>query len=292
MSPALHYLAGQFTLLKLNITIQFQRDTELPSYKGSMLHGWFGHALKQVDEHAFFVCYGEHNNQQPKPYLICPSGDHKQHWKKGELYHFELALFGQATKLIDQVLLALKRGESLGFGSQRTPFKILSVASCTPTGLKAGILEYTLLDFLSTAQAETASIEQEMALNLLTPLRIKSQNSVCRHGIDSLDLLIKQIQRRLVQLSEFWVTDNAELFDDFYQQSPIIRQAKITNHCYFEDWERYSFKTERLTPFGGLKGQLSLLGDLAPLLSLLQIGELLHIGGKTTFGLGKYQLIR
>ena len=78
MGPAFHFLAERFSLLKLRVYVQFQQGTELPSFKGSMLHGWFGHAIKAVDEHAFFVLYGSHGNQQPKPYLVCPSDDLKR----------------------------------------------------------------------------------------------------------------------------------------------------------------------------------------------------------------------
>ena len=44
--------------------------------------------------------------------------------------------------------------------------------------------------------------------------------------------------------------------------------------------------------FDGLKRQVSYFGEIAPALPWLQIGEKLNVGGKTTFGLGKYQLIQ
>ncbi|MFT5815044.1 MAG: hypothetical protein ACI9VT_002815, partial [Psychroserpens sp.] len=81
MSKALTLLAQQCDLLKLRIYIQFKQSTVLPAFKGSMLHGWLGHAVKHIDERAFFALYGEHDNQQPKPYIICPNEDHKTHWQ-------------------------------------------------------------------------------------------------------------------------------------------------------------------------------------------------------------------
>ncbi len=83
MAPALLYLAEQFQLQRLQVCVQLQQDCTLPAFKGSMLHGWFGHALKKADEQAYFVCYGEHANRQPKPYLISPPEDHKTQWRKG-----------------------------------------------------------------------------------------------------------------------------------------------------------------------------------------------------------------
>jgi hypothetical protein len=62
-------------------------------------------------------------------------------------------------------------------------------------------------------------------------------------------------------------------------------KGHISAHAYFEDWQRYSKKEQVNLPFGGLKGQVSYCGDIAQALPLLTIGQHLHIGGKTTFGL-------
>lgn len=292
MSPALNYLATHFTLLKLTITIQFQQDTVLPAFKGSMLHGWFGHALKAADEHAFFICYGNHDNQQPKPYIICPNEDHKTDWKKDELYSFDISLFGEATQLVDKLFIALKIGETLGLGAQRTPFKVLSVASKMPSGYKTGTHLFSLGDALTLHPVDTIiEQEKEVAITFLTPTRLKHQGTVCQNTIPDLAFLVSQILRRLVQLSRFWVIDNQELFDEIYSHQPVIRSHQTTSHCYFEDWQRFSQKSRENLPFGGLKGQVSFFGDIEHITPLLRIGELLHIGGKTTFGLGKYQLI-
>jgi hypothetical protein len=292
MTTHFGHLVSNFKLLKLAITIQFEHDAVLPAFKGSMLHGWFGHALKAADEQAFFICYGNHDNQQPKPYIICPSDDHKTHWRKGELYHFEISLFGEATKLVDKLFVAAKLGEKLGFGSQRIPFKVLSIASNTPRGLKVGAEVFSLADALSVSHFDSiCENEREVALTFMTPTRIKHQGDVCRHEIPNLNFLINQILRRLTQISRFWVLDDQELIDYIYNHKPTIRSHKVTNHCYFEDWQRFSQKNREHLPFGGLKGQVSFFGDISHVLPLLRIGELLHIGGKTTFGLGKYKLI-
>jgi hypothetical protein len=292
MISSFHHLISKFNLLKLTITIQFQQDAVLPAFKGSMLHGWFGHALKTADEHAFFICYGNHDNQQPKPYIICPSDDHKTHWRQGELYSFEISLFGEATKLVDKVFIATKIGEKLGFGSQRIPFKVLSIASNTPTGLKVGAEIFSLADALTHSHIDIMSeSESEVALTFITPTRIKHQGAICHHAIPDLNFVVNQILRRLTQISRFWVLDDQELIDSIYNHKPTIRPHQVTNHCYFEDWQRFSQKSREHLPFGGLKGQVSFFGNIGHVIPLLRIGEILHIGGKTTFGLGKYQLI-
>nr|WP_279162681.1 CRISPR system precrRNA processing endoribonuclease RAMP protein Cas6 [Plesiomonas shigelloides] len=292
MTPALQHVMANFKLLKLTITIQFQQDTQLPAFKGSMLHGWFGHALKAADEHAYLICYGEHENQQPKPYIICPSDDHKTEWRKGELYRFELSLFGEAIQLLDSLFAALKIGERLGFGPKRTPFQVLSIATQTPFGYRAGAMPSTLANMiLQPASPQPLDIPSELAVTFITPARFKYQGLVCKTDIPNIHFLNQQILRRLIQLTRFWVMDEPELFDDLYAYQPNAYQQSMSCHCYFEDWQRFSLKRQEHLPFGGLKGQISFYGELAHFIPLLKVGELLHIGGKTTFGLGKYQLI-
>ncbi|MGH8590087.1 MAG: CRISPR system precrRNA processing endoribonuclease RAMP protein Cas6, partial [Gammaproteobacteria bacterium] len=41
---------------------------------------------------------------------------------------------------------------------------------------------------------------------------------------------------------------------------------------------------------GGLLGQITYRGDLSPFLPWLALGEWMHIGGKTSFGLGRYTI--
>ena len=43
--------------------------------------------------------------------------------------------------------------------------------------------------------------------------------------------------------------------------------------------------------FTGVLGELSLQGELTPFLPLLQAGLWLHVGNKTTFGMGRYQVL-
>lgn len=293
MGPALAFLAEQFQLLRLRVCVQLQQDCTLPAFKGSMLHGWFGHALKKADEQAYFVCYGEHANRQPKPYLISPPEDHKIQWRKGELLHFELALFGSAVNLVDKLLLALKLGEKMGFGRVHIPFQVISVSSVLPSRVCAGVETFTLAQALShSLPAALPMADCELALHLQTPVRFKHHGRLLDRQPPELEFWLNHVLRRLKQLSQFWVCDDASLFDHLYEQRPQLGGYQLTSHCYFEDWQRYSMKVKSQLPFGGLKGQVSFYGEIGEALPLLVVGEQLNIGGKTTFGLGRYQLIQ
>ena len=68
--------------------------------------------------------------------------------------------------------------------------------------------------------------------------------------------------------------------------------AAVRGSADFEwfDWQRYSNRQERAMPLGGVVGRLVLEGDLRPFWPLLHLGQWLHVGGKTTFGMGRYRL--
>ena len=70
------------------------------------------------------------------------------------------------------------------------------------------------------------------------------------------------------------------------------RQVQVTDkQMTFHYLERYSNRQQRKLPLHGLLGRLTFAGDLSPFLPLLQIGEYLHVGAGTAFGLGQYRLI-
>ncbi len=290
MTLALDELSSQFRLLKLHVTIAFEKTGTLPDFKGSMLHGWFGHALKGGGGNAYNVLFGNHAPNQPKPYVICPSNDHKADYQKGELYSFEITLLGDSVVLADKLITAVRYGEKLGLGYQRLPFKVVSIASNTPLGLKPGLHICNLQDWLSDLRSYPEQT-QEMAVQMITPMRCKYKGCIIKEPVNDLNFWVTQVLRRLTQLTKFWVNDSQTLLDNVYAQQLPIHVETGEAFGYYEDWQRYSLKQKEQLPFGGVKGQVSFYGMLGLAPILLKIAELIHIGGKTTFGLGKIKLI-
>lgn len=286
---AFYTLAQQCKVLKLRIYIQFEQATVLPAFKGSMLHGWLGHAIKHIDERVFFALYGEHESQQPKPYVICPNEDHKTHWQEKELYYFDILLIGEVTTFAEILLEAIKYGQTLGFGKQKTPFSLVSISSVLPNSEKAGVHILPISQWLTLSEPDITSIE--LALHFTTPVRLKVHGKVLQHNLPELPFLLKHIARRFTQLCQFWVCDDPELLQACYFNLPILEQYEQQNHTHHEAWQRYSLKENNQIPFGGIKGQVSYYGEISQAIPWLQLGEFMHIGGKTTFGLGKYKLI-
>jgi len=289
MTPAFISLASHFSLLKLRVYAQLAQDTQLPSFKGSMLHGWLGHALKFVDEKAFHVLFGEHDQQQPKPYMLLPGPDLKTQWRKGEIYTFELVLFGDATNFADRLVEACNLGHKFGLGPERCAFTTVCIGSVLNNQITPGLHPQHLIDYLPAASTDQPIAE--VALNIETPIRLKQHGKILMQASPSLEQWIQHILRRWKLLSQFWVVDDPQLYHALGQELPSIGDYEQVEHLYYENWERYSHKGKQQLPFGGLKGQTSFYGDIARAIPWLQVGQYLHVGGKTTFGLGQFSVI-
>lgn len=289
MTPAFISLASRFSILKLRIYAQLLRDTTLPAFKGSMLHGWLGHALKSVDENAFHVLFGEHDQQQPKPYIVIPGPDLKTEWREGEIYSFEIILFGDATNFADRLIDACKLGNRFGLGPKRCPFDTVSVCTVIRDRIQPGIRPAHLIDYLPNLQSPKPVVEA--AIHIETPLRLKQHGKIIINSAPPLEQWLRHIVRRWQLLSQFWVLDDQSLLDSLYTELPVLGNYEQAEHVYFETWERWSHKGQKQLPFGGIRGQVGFYGDIALAMPWLYIGQCLHIGGKTTFGLGQYTVI-
>ena len=296
MHDALYALAKEFDLIQIEVTLKLKKDGRLPSFKGSLWHGWLGHVLRRYDPNAYHICFGTHSEFHPKPYMVCPDGNMQTDWRKNQLIRFQLTLFGRATDLAFSIVKAIHdacNDELLVLGPDKIPIDLLTIASLTPLGKTVGLQVHCLRDWLISPYIEASNKPQEIALQFTTPIRVKYQGQILHHSVNDLTFWLNQISRRFVQLSQYWSVDSPEHVDSFYDdwKSRVPVNIELKSDLYFEDWQRFSKKQKEALPFGGLMGQLSAYGELSSLLPLLMIGERLHVGGKTTFGLGQYQLI-
>lgn len=277
-----------FRLVKIDVTLQLQADCTLPSYKGSMWHGWLGHAIKSVSNAAFEAMYIQHDHEQPKPYAIQPGENDKTEWNAGELISFGITLYGSAIELLPLLLAALKKGESLGIGQARTPCAVVAVDAFNPSGLQTSVDVFSLTQYVAAARYSAGGL----AMLLSTPLRIKHKGKVLHNAQDlCAQVLASQVRRRLLQLTRYWVADSAALSQAISSMSLGTNDCQLNSVVYFEDWQRFSLRQQEFLPYGGFKGVIRFEGDLAQLHFWLHLGQLLQLGGKTTFGLGCYRLV-
>lgn len=282
----LRELAEQMQILRLHCTFVFKQKNQLDEFKGSTLHGWLGRQLHKEDRELFDLLYGEHDQQQPKPYAIS-CYDHRTEFVENAILSFTLTLFGGVVQFADRLVTALSH-KPLGFGKLRAAIALHSVASQTPFGLRLGIRPLPLVNCL---EQRAPNLVHSCSLQLLSPLRLKEEGRIVKQGVPALADILVHTQRRLAYLVRYWVNEDPKWQEAIRRPILLGEHQSLESAVYYEDWLRYSNTQQRLLPFGGLMGELSYTGDIYHALQWLQVGQLLQIGGKTTFGLGCYQVL-
>ena len=213
----------------------------------------------------------------PKPFVLLPPLDQQSNYQPGETFQCELTLFANATQHIAIVQAAVEYlGGQLGLGYNRGKFKILDLKDET----------------YQTKTQYFPSNPQYLSLDLVTRLRLKSDGQL-QKTFFPFSLLIARLLGRLKTLQQIYHPETKAVDPQNYQQ--LMQQAQTvttlnTASMYWDDWSRYSGRQKEWMKFGGLLGSIHFQGNLQPFIPYLQMGEWSHIGGKSSFGLGKYTI--
>lgn len=127
-----------------------------------------------------------------------------------------------------------------------------------------------------------------ITISLRTPLRLRFDG----HITDKIEfhILIRNLLRRISTLSYFHCGEKLELdFKGLIKRADAVKMIKPDTHWF--DWKRYSTRQEEWMSLGGVTGTVSYEGDLVEFMPLLKLGEYVHVGKGTSFGLGKYEIV-
>ena len=137
-----------------------------------------------------------------------------------------------------------------------------------------------------TSQGENCN--NKINISILTPLRLRFDG----HITDKIEfhVLIRNLLRRISSLSYFHCGEKFQVdFKGLIEKARAVNQTASDIHWY--DWKRYSTRQEEWMSLGGVTGTVSYEGDLTEFMLLLRLGEYVHVGKGTSFGLGKYEIL-
>ena len=122
-------------------------------------------------------------------------------------------------------------------------------------------------------------------LDFVTPTRVVHAEALTPEP--DFHVLIRVLLRRLSNLAYFHC--GTELNLDFRGLITAAEQVEtVSSDLRWHDWERYSARQDTRMKLGGVVGRVTYQGNFQPFLPLLQLGEIVHVGKGTSFGLGKY----
>lgn len=317
------------TIAKFQFNLSPREEIHLPTYKGSTLRGGFGHAFKRVvciqrgrecgDCMVKSTCVYSYIFETsppeeteilrlyrniPHPFVIEPPLTSQRLFKKGEELTFNLILVGKAIQYLPYFIYTFDELGRIGIGRGKGKFQLKSVTSeieKQSTGdknqeaVKNDIIysgeDKTLRNHFRVLTAKEISESNgsfsNIEIEFLTPTRmIFNERLVAEVEFHH---MIRTLLRRVSSLSYFHCGELLEL--DFKALIEMAESIKCTGRdLRWYDWQRYSARQDTKMKMGGFIGKVGFEGDLEEFMPLIALGEEVHLGKGTVFGLGKYRM--
>jgi CRISPR-associated endoribonuclease Cas6 len=312
-------LPNHFRFARFLFFLKALTHIRLPAYKGSTLRGGFGHAFKKVVcvkrektctscllkgkcvySYVFETPPPQDTSKMrkypfaPHPFIITPPLEERRDYEEGESFSFELTLIGRSIEYLPYFIYTFEELGKMGIGKALGKYELSEVRANGKQG-NAEIIysarEKILKNSYAVQKAEDLNhflhSPSALKLNFLTPTRLKYEGSLAPRL--EFHILFRNLLRRISLLSYFHCDE--ELNVDF--KGLIERATDVgthQEHLSWFDWERYSNRQETKMKMGGFVGSAWFEGNLEPFLPFLLLGEQIHVGKGTTFGLGKYRI--
>jgi hypothetical protein len=324
MIENINSILEQFTLAKFTVIYQAGREgVILPPFKGSAFRGAFGHVFKEM----FCICpdhilnYGEHlrdctygyifetrppentvvlkkYESVPRPFVLEPPLDEKEYYYPGERITLDFVLFGKAVKYFPYFISTFKKMGEKGIGRGKNTLDLKQVFEQDPQGYLSkcvyddneGIVKQIQPFSFGDIVNRTKEIKEinRCTIYFITPTRMKWEGSYILEP--EFHIVLRNTVRRITSLlylhHDLLLDINFRTIYDEASKIQLVHQK-----VEWIDWERFSNRQQERIKLGGIVGEAKYLGELSPFLLWLLLGEIVHIGKNSVFGLGKVKVI-
>lgn len=327
----MNHLLSHFEFAQFRFILKATDCLNLPAYKGSTFRGAFGHAFKKVVcisrksicgpcllkgkcvySYVFETPPPSDSSKMrkypfaPHPFVITPPLEEKRTYREGETLCFELILIGKSIDYLPYFIYTFDELGRMGIGKGKGKYHLKEVkgerskvkgktAVTVYSGedktlrndfkvLNAGDLSPITYDLPPSSDLSPLTLD----LTFVTPTRLKFDGNLSPKP--EFHVFFCNLLRRISLLSYFHCGEELNL--DFKGLIERSRQVRIQNEkLSWFDWERYSNRQETKMKMGGFIGSITFRGNLEQFLPYLVLGEYIHVGKGTSFGLGKYRIL-
>ena len=315
-------MLDHFTFAKFRFTIRAEEEIFLPSYKGAVFRGGFGYVFKKivcvqrarkdctdcilhrscVYSYIFETSPPEDTKVLrlyrtiPHPFVIEPPLSGDRIIKQGDRVLFNLILIGKAVDYLPYFILTFAELGKQGIGRDRGKFVLEKVEGLGENG-EGNIIyacekevlqnDYPLLEASQLNHTEDKNNNNQIELKFLTPFRVRFEGKITDNI--KFHVILRNLIRRISSLLYFHCGRELECdFKTYIEEAEKVKT--ISNDLQWFDWERYSTRQKQKMTLGGVLGQVKYEGNLEPFAQFLRLGEYIHVGKGTSFGLGQYQI--
>ena len=307
------------TLQRLRFDCEALEPIRLPPYSGSAWRGLIGHSLRrsvcvtrqptcegcllrtQCAYSTFFESppaspeTAARYNALPHPFVLEPESPGRQAIAPGQPLSVGITLIGPACALTPYLIHAVQRAGTRGLGREGGRFKLLTVAQERELGSDHWQPIYTAeratLESTETQLAPLGPASVSVRLQFHTPVRLKRNGRyLAATGLDARALL-GTLAYRMALLAELY-GNGPSVFERATAHATIDQITLKPVDLAWVEWTRYSSRQRTHMQLGGVLGTLALRGPGVPVLwPLLLLGQWLHVGKATSFGLGRYRIV-
>jgi hypothetical protein len=318
-----------FKISRFTFHLEAKESISLPPFKGSTLRGAFGHAFKNtacalkrqkcdsciLSEKCIYSYVFEtpppsdtaimrKYPRAPHPFVLEPPEDERTLFSKGERIVFGLVLIGKAIEYIPYFIYSFDVLGEMGIGKGNGKFALKEVHSCLhgvsqrPENTKEDPVHVVYDDTSKKIERAPISVAWEdlvfdlpqyekTTLHFHTPTRIKYNGRYTSEL--EFHIMLRNLLRRISSLSYFHCDETLDL--DFGSLIEMAQDVSVENSALtWYDWERYSASQRTRMKLGGFVGSITFRGDLKPFWPFLVLGQHIHVGKNTAFGLGRYEI--
>jgi hypothetical protein len=228
--------------------------------------------------------------------LVLTIGKFVREYQPGDNFSLELTLIGQSTRHFPYLIQAWQRAGRRGLGKENASFDLISVDHMDddgswlplyPQGSDHGFAHPQTTHLINLGE-RTKSVPNRVRIELLTPYRSKRGGRlVTPKTFDGGGFLITLIKR----LENLRATHDPAMpglnTHQLVAASNTVEMSDV--NLKWTDWTRHSSRQKTHMNMGGVTGSFTLYGvGLKALYPLLELGQWVHAGKNTSFGLGQY----
>jgi hypothetical protein len=255
-----------------------------PYFIGSQLRGALGYALKKVTcINPSFKCDGCFATANCLYYEFYEERNvfHKYRFDfelAKPYYDFSFYLFDDSVTKLPYIVSAFHMMLTKnGLGKERKIYNDFELYINDTSCMKNGEIN---LPKHYEKSLEIDKICQDVVLKLVTPLRMKKQNSFIRAKELELSDIVNSIYQRQMKI-----------LGKEHKKFPYDIVGEIVQkELRFKELTRLSNRQKTTMNLGGLIGEIQIKGLNKESFEVLKVGELIGVGKQTVFGLGKIEI--
>ncbi|MBI4859007.1 MAG: CRISPR system precrRNA processing endoribonuclease RAMP protein Cas6 [Candidatus Riflebacteria bacterium] len=293
--------------------LRAEEPLALPGFPGSLIRGALGKALREIScstggstcvgcaesgvcayGHAFETpvsLAGSPGPFAPHPFVLGLDLPASGRLSGHQSFPMDLTLIGRGKDHLASFVEAVRLMGHRGLSTDRRRVVLERVEDVAPGAVRT-ILGHGDGSFTASPTDWTVSdlaprSTTRLTLATVSPVRLLAR----RDRVTDLDLplLLRALFRRIGALARFHCGFEPEV--DYGTLLALAASVRIVEaKLEWTDLRRYSGRQKRRMALGGLTGSLVFEGDLERFLPFLELGEIVHVGKGTAFGLGRYRL--